>query len=309
MAALEYVDSWPSASEVGDFIRRNTDWDFGDQEDGMLLSKLPHCAVSVSRALAANDKGLVATAAAVRMGPGPGDVAFLAYVCVDKSTRRQGLARRIVKHTLRRLKDQHSVQRAMLVATPQAEPLYRELGFADFACVRVKSYKYTRMKSALPSPGTSLELGSAIETALAILAEATDGDMGDSRSVLLRNAVCDHKGIVEVASDGGTCCFVRRSERECRLGPLVASSMESGLQVLNAVTRLVTSLESCVSLTAMVLVRQDSNFAELLFESAGFEASHAIPLLHLNCGSLDELSICRALSNPRYLTLSGFEHL
>lgn len=309
MALLE-ADAWPSAKTVGFFIRSNTDWDMPDR-DVTLLSTLAHSAVSFSAIddVAVSDSRLVATAAAVVMGAG--DVAFIAYVCVDERERRQGLARRALLRLLRQLDIVHAVTRAMLVATAVAEPLYRNLGFTDFPHVKVRRYKFTGSTSPPQSSKDAALLQSRdnLERGVAIVAAAAKGDIHDSRSTLLRTAVIDHGAVVAVAGYQDACCFIRRDEKEHRLGPLAAFTVDSGVRAVNEAATMVTSRADYQSLTAMAIVRTDCNLAHNVLVGAGFVAGDSIPFLHLNCAAPHNLSVASALANREYLALTGFEHL
>lgn len=306
---FEDFDAWPPASELGAFVRRNTDWDM-DDNDVMVLSRLSHVVVAISATgyVPESLTPVVATAAAVVMGGG--DVAFLAYVCVDKTTRRQGLARRAVLRILRLLETEHGLNRVMLVATQVAEPLYRQLGFTDFPSVRVEDYKYVGRTDFSPATNkTEAQSLRDLELALAIVANATDGSVNDSRSTMLKTLVCENRCVVEVSEYGDACAFVRRDEIGHRLGPVVASSLKAGVQAVKMVVARITALSDYRSISAMAVTRPDSEFTRNVLYGAGFESRNMIPFLHLNCATVGELSISRALANPCYLALAGFEHL
>lgn len=79
--------------------------------------------------LAASAAGTVAT----RL-PAPNNlsaqVAYVQWVATDDDVRRRGYARAVM-HALVDWYDEHDVRVIELHATPQGEPLYRELGFGD----------------------------------------------------------------------------------------------------------------------------------------------------------------------------------
>lgn len=307
--ALVEADSWPSAEILGDFVRKNTVWGTPDHDIKLLLSQA-HSAVSLSVIdhAAVSGSRLAATSAGVVMGPG--DVAFVAYVVVDERDRRQGFARLAMLRVLRQLEITHTVSRAMLLSTAVAEPLYRNLGFTDIPHVEVQRYNFVGTGTPLISP-KDLALSSSpdtLERALTILTSAAEGDLTDSRCKLLRTAVTDYGAIVTVAGQNDACCFVRFDETSLRLGPLVASSLESGVEAVSKAVALVSSRSNVLPLSAIALVRTGCSRAHDVLSGSGFEAGERIPFLHLNCDAPD-LSVAPALASREYLCFAGYEHL
>jgi GNAT superfamily N-acetyltransferase len=159
------------------------------------------------------DGDLRATATGVCFGP---ELAWIGMVLTDPAYRGQGLARRLMEHTMEHLR-RRNVNWIKLDATDMGRPLYARLGFRDEAAIErwIRKPRPVPLCSALPGP---FVLDSALDRKA----------FGADRSQLLRVL----GGIESASIAGAGFAMGRAGSRAAYFGPCVARSADVARNLL-----------------------------------------------------------------------------
>ena len=211
----------PADIPAADALRNASGWNQIPADWERLLMLEPDGCFAAQRA-----GTIVGTATTTRYGA---KLAWIGMVLVHPDHRRQGIARALMEHCLRYLKN-CGVQSIKLDATPHGHPLYTQLGF-------VEEWTLARWECAAPAISTEL-LGvrPLLESDWETLIEMDAGAIGAPRGALLRalyqSALCtfvaDLNGIIKGFG------MLRSGAYADYLGPLVATDSTSAAQLAYA---------------------------------------------------------------------------
>jgi len=156
-------------------------------------------------------------------------LAWIGMMIVHPEYRRQGIGAALMGRALDHLHDR-GIATVKLDATPAGRPLYESLGFV--AEVEMERWQGAAVPRSAPAPA---DRGQAARRALESLDRAA---YGVDRSRLLDLLVTEGVGepIVEGAESGAPLGYAlaRRNRTSAYIGPLIATSAEGALRLLDA---------------------------------------------------------------------------
>ena len=159
---------------------------------------------------------IVASGAVLPMGA----VAWISMILVTPASRGQGLGRLVFEHCLRHVQRDGRV--AMLDATPQGEPLYRQFGFEAL-------WRLTRWRR-----DARAATGPALPTRRPSVAQLAAGDMqalGFNRHALLQDLL--ERPDSRCVQRESAFAIVRGGRVAQQIGPLVAAAEDAAVGLLN----------------------------------------------------------------------------
>ena len=243
-------------SDVPGGMRLSTAEGWNQTEDDWQLILRSENAVCVT----ARDRGrLVGTTTAVNYQE---RVAWVGMVLVDRECRGRGISKAMLQETFRQLGSCESIK---LDATPAGCPVYRKLGFEDEYLIQ-RMIRTTGDKTpVLPSGITGMEKLTGMN-----LEEVIDLDaviFGSRREWLIRDLAERSRDFARVfREENRVTGFVlgRRGSRYLQLGPLVARTETSAVQLFQAAFTQVAPTPLVVDVPGT-----RENF-KIFLESAGF---------------------------------------
>lgn len=148
-------------------------------------------------------------------------LAWIGMVLVHPDFRRQGIGTTLLEGTIRHLREEKGITCVRLDATPEGRPLYEGLGFRAEWGLR-RWVREATGENANPDPGETdglSEIHLALDRAV----------FGADRRELLRSL--EAGAIRSRFAPDGSFGFCREGERATYLGPVTATSPESGLEL------------------------------------------------------------------------------
>jgi GNAT superfamily N-acetyltransferase len=182
---------------------------------------------------------------------------YVAQVGVDPAFRRRGIARRMTE-ALVAAADARGYAWLELDATPMGAPLYRQLGFADFAETIVyegPTYGATSTGVEQAGPEHAVEISDFDWSAF-----------GADRAATIGALFADPTVRIFVARENGVIVGYAAA-REDRIAPWIAKTQEDALRLLDA-TR-----AALAPMTAAAYVPSDNSAARAALELRGFSDS------------------------------------
>jgi GNAT superfamily N-acetyltransferase len=158
-----------------------------------------------------------------------GSVAWVAMVLVEESVRGHGIGTALLSHALEFL-DQRRVLSVRLDATPQGQPLYERLGFAE-------QFRLARYEGVLPLASDVVEVTEASAEQWEALAALDESVTGTNRRRLLLRFFAEQPGSVRCVQREH--CLegfltARPGRRAFQLGPCLASPASGPLLLTDA---------------------------------------------------------------------------
>lgn len=148
-------------------------------------------------------------------------LAWIGMVLVHPDFRRQGIGTTLLEGAIRHLREEKGIACVRLDATPEGRPLYEGLGFrAEWGLKR-----WVREATGDLSNAGAEETGALSEIHLALDRAVFGADRKELLQSLAAGSIRSH-----FAADGSF-GFCREGERATYLGPVTATSPESGLKL------------------------------------------------------------------------------
>lgn len=162
------------------------------------------------------------------------ELAWIGMVLVHPDQRRRGIGQALLQRCLGHLRDR-GVRCIKLDATPLGQPVYERLGFKD-------EWTLNRWeRSGPPDPSATSDSNSRIrnwrETDVGLIDRIDTAAFGVSRCRLLEELVRQSgRALVAESETGGLVGYglLGRGSRALRLGPVVAQSSDTAIQIIEA---------------------------------------------------------------------------
>ena len=209
-------------------LREQAGWNQSDDDWRRLLAWTPTGVWA-----AESDARVVGTTAVITYGR---RIAWVGMVLVDVAHRRQGIGRALLMHALTYL-DRLGVQTVALDSSPEGQPLYASLGFAD-------AFELERWRGPHPTVDLSARPAGEVRSLHdADLAAVTDYDarrFGTPRRHILGAFQAGHPGGCFLAERADIDCGIagyalsRPGARAWHLGPLAADDPATGDRLARA---------------------------------------------------------------------------
>lgn len=167
-----------------------------------------------------HENQLVATAATL---PYEGDFGFIGMVIVSHSSRRQGLATKLVVRCIQILREMKLIP--ALDATEQGETVYRRQGF-------IPQFRYDRWEVDRLAGEPSRTSSQTVEPAF--LAGLDAAAFGARRERLFEDFLARPDTVAQVENEDAF-ALIRRGRRASAVGPLVATSEQQALRLLDQI--------------------------------------------------------------------------
>jgi len=160
-----------------------------------------------------------------------GGLAWIGMVLVHPDFRRRGLGTALLRHAIRHLRESRGIACVRLDATPEGQPLYEGLGFRAEWSLRRWRRPAAGGDTAAAFPSAGLERPEQPPLHPSANSLKLDREVfGADRSALLRSLA--EGSLAAVSCEDGSFAYLREGERALYLGPAIATSFDSGLDLV-----------------------------------------------------------------------------
>ncbi len=215
-----------------------------------------------------------------------GQVAWIAMVLVDASTRGRGVGTALLKHSLNYL-DERKVKTVRLDATPVGQPIYEKLGFT-------REYKLTRFEGVVLQGKPGPVMAKATPDTFASIIEFDNRMTGTDRAKMLSRLFEEFPANIRIMRHGDIVegyITTRPGANAVQIGPCIAMT-NAGQALLSDV------LNRCAGRTVFIDIPLDNADAVKIAQTIGLRIQRTFTRMYRGEPVKDNVRALWASSGP-----------